>query len=183
MTSWSCAKQTPAGPKRRLLFVAVLAAVFCAGGACAVHASEPLLNRPAPHFARQSLSGEKIDLADYRGKVVLLNFWATWCVPCRIELPRFDAWQAKYGRRGLAVVAVSMDDDPAQARRVVQKLHLGFPVLVGDAKLGEQYGGVFGLPVTFLIDRRGIVRRRIEGEQKLDWLEQQVETMLADTKR
>lgn len=167
--------------KKWLLCLVILAAVCCASHASASPVS--LVNRPAPRFVRQSLAGKKIDLAAYRGQVVLLNFWATWCAPCRVELPHFDAWQAMYKSRGLAVVAVSMDDDPALARGVVQKLHLGIPVLMGDPKLGEQYGGVFGLPVTFLIDRRGVVRKRIEGEQKLDWLEQQVQAMLADTGR
>ncbi len=76
-----------------------------------------------------------------------------------------------------------MDDDPALARGVVQKLHLSIPVLMGDPKLGERYGGVFGLPVTFLIDRNGIVRKRIEGEVKPDLIENDLRQMLSAPRR
>jgi len=166
----------------RLRWLAIAAICATIAGSTA-RASDLLLNKPAPVFSRADLRGEKIDLAHYRGKVVLLNFWATWCAPCRIELPHFNDWQAKYKAQGLQVLAVSMDDDPALARGVAQKLHLSFPVLMGDPKLGGRYGGVFGLPVTFLIDRNGFVRKRIEGEVRLDSIESDVKQLLSEAKR
>lgn len=138
-----------------------------------------LLNKPAPQFARPDLNGRQIELKSYRGKVVLLNFWATWCAPCQVELPRFEAWQKKYGAQGLQVVAVSMDDADAPVKKTVRRLHLGFPVLMGDAKLGDSYGDVLGLPITFLIDRNGLVVAKIKGETDLDKLESRVKALVA----
>ena len=141
--------------------------------------SPGILHRAAPEFVRADLAGRSIDLKSYRGKVVLLNFWATWCAPCQIELPKFDAWQKKYGAQGLQVLAVSMDDGDAPVRRTVRRLHLEFPVVMGDAKLGDEYGGVLGLPVTFLIDREGRVVAKFRGETDLAALESHVKQLLA----
>jgi cytochrome c biogenesis protein CcmG, thiol:disulfide interchange protein DsbE len=141
--------------------------------------SQGILHRAAPEFARADLAGRRIDLKSYRGKVVLLNFWATWCAPCQVELPKFDAWQKKYGAQGLQVLAVSMDDGDAPVRRTVRRLHLEIPVLMGDAKLGDEYGGVLGLPVTFLIDGEGRVVAKLKGETDLTALESRVKQLLA----
>jgi len=148
------------------------------GGVCAQTPSPDLVHKAAPAFVRVDLAGRKIRLKDYRGKVVLLNFWATWCAPCAVELPRFAEWQKTYGAQGLQVLAVSMDDDAAPVRRMARRLHLDFPVLMGDAKLGEGYGGVLGLPITFLIDRDGNVVERIKGETDLPRLENDINTLL-----
>jgi peroxiredoxin len=118
----------------------------------------------APEFARKDLNGKSLDLKSYRGKVVLLNFWATWCAPCQIEMPTFAAWQQQYGAQGLQVIGISMDDEAAPVRRTVARLKLNYPVAMGDAKLGELYGGVYGLPLTYLIDRNGKIRARFQGE-------------------
>lgn len=162
----------------RLLRNAVLA-LSCFGAAGHLSASATLLNRPAPPFSRTDLSGARISLSGYRGKVVLLNFWATWCAPCRTELPRFAAWQRRYGPEGLQVIAVSMDDDPVPVRTFLRKRQPNYPVLMGDAKLGEMYGGVLGVPVTFLIDRQGVVRARFEGEADLSVMEARLRELLA----
>jgi thiol-disulfide isomerase/thioredoxin len=166
----------------RLLLVLLLVESFANSGS-AVYASDRLIGQPAPQFARKGLHGEDVSLANYRGKVVLLNFWATWCAPCRAELPRFDLWQTKYKAQGFQAIAVAMDDDPALPRGVVAKLHLQYPVVIGDSQLGDLYGGVFGFPVTYLIDRDGIVRKRFEGETKPDQLEQEIRNLLPASPR
>jgi thiol-disulfide isomerase/thioredoxin len=125
------------------------------------------------------LTGKKIGLKHYRGKVVLLNFWATWCAPCQLELPTFESWQKTYGAEGLQVLAVSMDDGDAPVQRTVRRLHLSYPVMMGNAKLGEKYGGVLGLPVTFLIDRDGRVAAKIKGEADMHAMESQLKELLA----
>jgi peroxiredoxin len=142
-------------------------------------AADALVNKKAPEFIRSSLDHRKLDLNAYRGKVVLLNFWATWCAPCQLEMPRFVAWQNSYGSRGLQIIGISMDDDPALVRSVYTKLHLNYPVAMGDAPLGELYGGVLGLPVTFLIDRNGEVRAKFEGQTDLGKMEQQLQSLLS----
>jgi peroxiredoxin len=157
-----------------LLAVASLASV----GPHPVFAQTSPAPRRAPEFVRTGLNQQRIDLNAYRGKVVLLNFWATWCAPCELEMPRFVDWQNKYGPRGLQIVGISMDDDPALARAAYRKLRLNYPVAMGDAKLGELYGGVLGLPVTFLIDAHGQVRARFEGETSLNIIETQLQSLL-----
>lgn len=158
--------------------VIICVVILGAGGMCAQTPAQNLVHRPAPAFIRVDLAGQEVRLKDYRGKVVLLNFWATWCAPCQVELPRFEQWQKKYGARGLQVLAISMDDNAAPVRRTARRLHLDFPVVMGDAKLGEEYGGVLGLPITFLIDRDGRVVGRIKGETDLHSLEIAVRRLL-----
>jgi peroxiredoxin len=146
------------------------------GGSCA---ATSLLSKRAPDFRRVDLRNAPVHLADYRGKIVLLNFWATWCAPCLYEMPRFVEWQTKYGTRGLQVLGVSMDDADSPVRRLSRKLHINYPVMMGDERLGELYGGILGLPVTYLIDRKGIVRVRFQGETDLSKIEEQLKVLLS----
>jgi cytochrome c biogenesis protein CcmG/thiol:disulfide interchange protein DsbE len=159
----------------RFLLVGVFLAAVVAPSA---FAAQSLVGKKAPEFARTDLSGAKLDLKSYRGKVVLLNFWATWCAPCQIEMPVFAAWQREYGPQGLQIIGISMDDGPAPVRRLVQKLRLNYPVAMGDAPLGESYGGVLGLPLTYLIDGNGIVRAQFQGETDPKTIEKQLKLML-----
>jgi cytochrome c biogenesis protein CcmG/thiol:disulfide interchange protein DsbE len=117
----------------------------------------------APNFSRPDLSHRKIVLSSYRGKVVLLNFWATWCEPCLTEMPTFAEWQKQYGSRNFQVIGISMDDAAPEVIATVSRLKLNYPVLMGDEYLGADYGGVLGLPVTFLIDRNGKIQARYQG--------------------
>ena len=168
----------------RAVFAAALAlgmfpAVRAQAAAQATTASgHAMAGRVAPEFAREDLAGRRVDLKAYRGKVVLLNFWATWCGPCRLELPRFAAWQRKLRPKGLQVIAVSMDDSAAPVRQFVRTLKPGFPVVMGDADLGRAYGGVLGLPVTFLIGRDGRIVSRTDGGADLPAMERQVKKLL-----
>jgi peroxiredoxin len=93
-------------------------------------------------------------------------------------MPRFVAWQTEYGPRGLRVLNISMDDDPELARKLYKKLRLNYPVMMGNEKVGELYGGVLGLPVTFLIDSRGEVRAQFQGETDLNAMEEQLKALL-----
>ena len=155
-------------------------------GASVTHmafAAGSILHKKAPEFVRADFNNTRVDLKAYRGKVVLLNFWATWCAPCQLEMPRFVAWQTQYGPRGLQIIGISMDDDPAAARSLYEKLKLNYPVAMGDEKLGELYGGVLGLPVTFLIDSHGQVRAEYRGETDLNTIEKQLKPLLLSPSR
>lgn len=171
-------KETRPG-KFRLLFASLLIGTGLAVCANSAFAADSLVNRRAPEFARRDLFGRKLNLRSFRGKVVLLNFWATWCAPCQVEMPVFAAWQLQYSSQGLQIIGISMDDDPALARRLVAKLKLNYPVAMGDTSLGERYGGVLGLPLTYLIDRRGVVRARFQGETDLKAIENQFKLILS----
>jgi peroxiredoxin len=110
----------------------------------------------APDFALKDANGKLVHLADYKGKVVLLDFWATWCGPCKVEIPWFMEFQRKYKDRGFEVLGVSMDDDGWKAiTPFVEKRKINYRVVLGDDKTGDQYGGLEALPTTFVIDRYG----------------------------
>jgi thiol-disulfide isomerase/thioredoxin len=141
-------------------------------------ATTSLLHKQAPQFVRTDLENRKLDLRAYRGKVVLLDFWATWCASCQIEMPRFVAWQRQYGPRGLQIIGISMDDDPALARKLYKKMKLNYPVAMGNERLGQLYGGVLGLPLTYLIDSQGNVQARFRGEADLNSIEEQFMPLL-----
>ena len=135
--------------------------------------------RSAPDFTRKSLDGKTIRLSDYRGKVVLLNFWATWCGPCIAEIPRFSGWQTKYGPQGLQVIGISMDDDVAPVQKFNRKHQLTYPIVMGDEHLGELYGGVLGLPITYLIGPDGKIIARYMGETDLNQMEARIGKLLS----
>jgi peroxiredoxin len=160
----------------RLLLTVLLLAASAGRAMCA---DKLLLNQPAPQFVRSDLDGRLVDLSAYRGQVVVLNFWASWCGPCLIEMPRFSAWQRQFGSENLHILGVSMDDDAEAARSVRHKLGLDYPILMGDVQLGRLYGGILGLPVIFLIDRQGTIRARFQGETDLNAMQKAVEKLLA----
>lgn len=143
-----------------------------------VFGAQSLLNQPAPDFSLTSFSGRPLHLSSYRGKVVLLNFWATWCAPCEVEMPVFATWQREMGAQGLQVIGLSMDDNAALARRAADRLKLDYPIAMGTARLARRYGGVLGLPLTFLIDRKGIIRARFQGETDPSTIENQIKSLL-----
>ena len=112
--------------------------------------------KPAPDFALKDINGQTVHLSDYKGKVVILDFWATWCGPCRMEIPWFIELQRQDKDRGLEVLGVSMDDNGwADVKPFLSEMKVNDRVVIGDDKTAETYGGVDSLPTTFLIDREG----------------------------
>ncbi len=164
----------------RILFADLLLAACCAAcGARSCFAAGSLLNKEAPEFVRKDLNGATLNLAHYRGKVVLLNFWATWCAPCQVEMPIFSAWQRRYGPQGLQVIGISMNEEAAPVRRLSARLKLNYPLVMGSVQLAERYGGVLGLPLTYLIDRNGRVRARFQGQTDPIAIEKQLRLLLS----
>jgi peroxiredoxin len=122
--------------------------------------------RAAPDFELKSIDGKSYKLADLRGKAVLLNFWATWCPPCKIEIPWFIELQKQYANQGLVVVGVAMDDDTNRQKVVSEfasQMKIDYPILLGTDQVADQYGGVDALPTTFFIGRDGKIVRRVMG--------------------
>ena len=116
------------------------------------------MNGIAPDFTLQSLDGKTVRLSDFRGKPVVLNFWATWCGPCKIEMPWFVDLQKQYGPAGLQFLGVAMDDASTKdITEFAESMKVNYPILVGKESVGDAYGGVQFLPETFYIDRNGKV--------------------------
>ena len=137
---------------------------------------------PAPDFTHPDLAGTPVHLADYRGKVLLVNFWASWCGPCLEEMPRLVAWQHDHAAAGLQIIGVSMDDSVAPVKRLLARQPVDYPIVLGDAKLGAAYGGVLGLPLSFLVDRQGRIVARYQGEPDLVKIESRIKDLLATTR-
>lgn len=116
--------------------------------------------KPAPDFTLKDADGQNVKLSDYRGKVVLLNFWATWCGPCQLEIPWFIDFQKEYKSQGLEVIGVSMDDDGWAAIKPFVAAHkINYRILLGNDSVTQLYGGIDSLPTTFLIDRNGRIAK------------------------
>ena len=131
------------------------------GGSLTSHLTQ---SSPAPDFSLESLDGRTTRLSDFRGKAVLLNFWATWCGPCKIEMPWFVDLQKQYGSQGLQIVGVAMDDASKEdIGKFAQEMGVNYPILIGKESVGDQYGGVPALPESFLITRDGKIIDKIIG--------------------
>ena len=125
------------------------------------HLSHPY---PAPDFELPNLNGGQVDLSDFRGKAVLLNFWATWCAPCRREIPWFIEFQKEYGPRGLRIIGVSMDEGGRDAiTPFVRRTGIDYLVLLGDNHVNSLYGGLEILPTTYYISSQGDVIALVNG--------------------
>jgi len=118
----------------------------------------------APQFTRSDLQGQVFNLRAQRGKIVLIDFWASWCPPCVIEIPHLIALEKEFGARGLRIVGISMDDSAAPTRETMRKAAFNYPVVMGDAKFGNLYGGVLGLPLQILVGADGKILTIWSGE-------------------
>ena len=121
-------------------------------------ASSGLTGKPAPDFALKSSTGENLRLSEYRGDVVMINFWATWCGPCRQEMPLLDQLYSRYERVGFNLLGVNIDDDSNRAMDMIRELGVNFPVLFDARKEVSKLYDVDAMPVTVLVDREGNVR-------------------------
>ncbi|HUY12148.1 MAG TPA: TlpA disulfide reductase family protein [Terriglobia bacterium] len=133
----------------------------------------------APDFTVADLSGQTVKLSDYRGDVLLLDFWATWCGPCRMEIPGFVKLQDRYRDQGFRVLGISMDDSVQPVHEFYQQFHLNYTVAMGNDRLGELYGGIIGLPTTFLIGRDGRIYDKVAGAVDASRFEQEIKMLLA----
>lgn len=122
-------------------------------------AQHPLRGKAAPDFSLKQMNGETFRLSDYRGEIVVVNFWATWCAPCRKEIPGFIALQEEWADKGVTFVGVSLDDEGFEVvRPYAEKMGINYPLVVGDDRLTKKYGGVQGLPTSFVVGPEGTVQ-------------------------
>lgn len=160
----------------------VIAAADAQGGDAVPAALAGLQGKTAPGFALVDLEGRKVSLADYKGKPVVVNFWATWCGPCKLEMPWFQEFSQKYAGQGLVVLGVAADDaGKTMIAGTARKLGVTYPVLLKDDKVEDAYGGVDYLPESFYVDRMGKVSMVAAGvsEGGKDEIEANIKKLIA----
>ena len=139
----------------------------------------PQVGQPAPDFTLNDSAGSPVKLSAYKGKVVLLDFWATWCTGCKVEIPWYVEFQNKYRNDGLVAIGVSMDDDGWKSvKPFLEEHNLNYPVVIANQELTTQYGGLPSLPMTLLIDRDGKIAESHAGMVDKDVFEKKIKTLL-----
>lgn len=133
----------------------------------------------APAWRLQGLDGKTISSDDFKGKVILLGFWATWCGPCRAEIPGLIDLQTKYQKQGLAVIGISLDEGGVdKVKAFVKKAGFNYPVVLADDKVQRAFGGIDAIPLTFVIDRQGRIVTKHLGLTKKDEFETEIKPLL-----
>jgi thiol-disulfide isomerase/thioredoxin len=148
--------------------------------ALAAFFAAPLLHAaPAPVWDLKDLGGKSVKLSDFKGKVVILDFWATWCPPCREEIPNFVALQNQYKGQGLVIVGISLDQGgPGIVSSFVQAQKINYPIVMGDENVSTQYGDIQAIPTTFIIDPQGNIVGKHEGFTEKSVFEDEVKKLL-----
>lgn len=159
---------------RPIVFFAVLLCAFACSPSAPPGAAEPV-----PPLSGTTLEGKSVSLSDYKGKVVLVDFWATWCGPCKAEIPELVKLQEELGPKGLIVLGVSMDDEPEAVPAFAKKMGINYPVLVGGGETAPKGWIVPGLPTAYLIGRDGKAVLRLFGSKSVAKLKVEVEAALA----
>lgn len=147
---WSASGRARFNPLRALVLLPIMA--------CATAAAVPAPGRPAPDFVLRALDARNVRISEFRGEVVVVNFWGAWCGPCQQELRRLDDLHQRYQRAGLVVLAVNLDDDLARAQDISRRLAVSFPMLFDPSRETGRLYQVDSMPMTLLIDREGNVR-------------------------
>lgn len=164
-------------PTMRILRTALLSASFVVAAALA--RAEAVAPTPAPVWKLKDVEGRVISSETFKGKVVVVDFWATWCPPCRAEIPGYVELQKKYGKDGLVIIGVSLDQKgPAVVKPFMEKFGINYPIVMGDDDISAAFGGMDAIPTTFIIDRAGIIRDRKVGAEPTEQYEKRILALL-----
>ena len=163
---------------RRVAVLPILLCLACGGGATAPP-PPPAAMKTAPDFELKDVEGNLYHLSDAKGTVRLVDFWATWCAPCREEIPMFKDLHAAYGPKGFTLVGIAMDDEGLEkVKPFVDDLKLPYLTLIGNEDVADTFGGVVGLPTKFLVDREGRIVDSWVGEVPRAILEKRIQALL-----
>jgi thiol-disulfide isomerase/thioredoxin len=140
-----------------------------------------LRGKTAPAFTLSSLDGKKVSLAEYKGRPVLVNFWATWCAPCKIEMPWFEELRKQYAGQGFEILGLTADADAGKdtIAKTAQKIGVTYPILLTDEKVQDAYGGIDYLPMSFYVDRNGKVVEATAGLSSKNEIEANIKKAIA----
>ena len=185
---WANWKYRQQAAERRMADAAKGELVAATGGD-PQQALTPLLGKPAPEFSLEDLGGEKVSLSSYKGKAVLINFWATWCGPCKLETPWLVDLRNQYAAQGFEIIGISTDDIDRDDRKAfdkekkeiagfVEQMHMPYPVLIEGDKLSKPYGGLDAMPTSFYVDRAGTIVAAQMGISSKDEMEANIQKAL-----
>jgi peroxiredoxin len=162
------------------IVMAVLTAVSCDQHLGTTGEDQPgSVGKTAPDFALTDLSGKTVRLSDLKGQVILLDFWATWCGPCRREIPDFIQLQKQYADRGFTVLGIALDEEGAAVvRPFAQRFGINYPVVIGNTRVSAAYGGIQAIPTAFLIGRDGKILRSFVGARDKSEFKQAIQSAL-----
>lgn len=133
----------------------------------------------APEFSLKDMSGAERKLSDFKDKVVIIDFWATWCPPCRQEIPHFIDLYNRYKAEGLEIIGISMDTNPGKTLPAfVEEKGINYPILLGNDKVYNLYGGIAAIPTTFIIDKEGKIRKKYIGYTEKEVFEKDIKELL-----
>ena len=162
--------------QNRWIPAVAVAAALAAWPACNRNAGTPDAAKANLDFVLKNLDGQDVRLADFKGKPLLINFWATWCGPCKAEIPWFVEFADKYKAQGLTVIGISVDDPPDDIRKFAAEFKVNYPMLVGRERedITKAYEAGEFIPVSWLVRKDGTVQTKVSGIHGRDWFEQQL---------
>ena len=165
--------------KRFLIFPAVLMLLIVAGLLSCRQSSAVGGSSMAPDFTLNDLDGKPFRMSDTKGSVVILDFWATWCPPCRMEIPHFEALYKQYKAKGLEIVGVALDRGGIKViKPFIKDAGVTYPIVIGNQAVANAYGGIRGIPTTFIIDREGRIVEKAVGYRNKEFFESRVKELL-----
>jgi len=167
------------------LLLALIMSLGLVGNGMAVKEKTKSSKLPmAPNFQLEDINGKTVSLSDYRGKVVLVNFWATWCPPCRMEIPHFIALQNEYKDKGFVILGLAGDDEGIKVvKPFAEKNRINYPILLQDNKVADDFGGIVGIPTSFLIDTQGKIVKKYFGYTETAVIKKDMESLLPVQKK
>ena len=134
----------------------------------------------APDFILSTTKGNTLTLSQFKGKVIILDFWATWCPLCKAEIPDFVELQNEYKDKGLLIIGVSLDNNPDAVNQFINEMQINYPIVMGNDKIVQDYGGIRGIPTTFVINKKGDIHTKFIGYRPKNIFEDEIKKLLKE---